>query len=169
MPTSPLMMQPRMIQVFSLNRLLHRRQGNWHQRFVLLLLALVISACGDNKVVQCNQLIERVNQTELTLSSITQSSPPDINALKDIATATEQAFIELETVELSNRNLKTFRSRFSNFYGDISQHANTIVQAHADQNMKEAETAYNSLEETFQLQEPLVAEINAFCSEGYDG
>lgn len=166
MPTSPLMMQPRMIQVFSLYLVQHGSQHSWQQKLVLLLLALLISACGDNKVAQCNQLIERINQTESTLSSITQSSPPDINALQDIATATEQAFTDLETVELSNRGLRTFQGRFSSFYSDISQNANTIVQAHADQNMKEAEAAYNSLEQTFQTQESLVEEINAFCSEG---
>lgn len=168
MPTSLLMMLPRMIQVCARSVSSISCQKNGYQAIPYLLIALVLVACGDNKVSQCNQLIAKINETEEVLSYITQSSPPAINAVEDIATATEQALTELETVELNNRNLRSFKSRFSEFYSDISTNARAIVQAHGSQNMQEAEVAYDKLEATFQTQDTLVTEINNFCREGYD-
>ena len=134
---------------------------------VSLALVTIITSCGESKVSQCNQLIEMVNATERTLGNITQSSPPDINALQDIADATSQAETELKTVTLRSKKLSQFKERFLDFYSNISQDAQTIVNAHKTQNMPDAEAAYKRLEATFQNQQPLVDEINTFCSENY--
>ena len=135
---------------------------------VSLVLVMLITGCGESKISQCNQLIEMVNETEQTLGNITQSSPPDINALQDIADATNQAGTELKAISLRNNKLNQFKSRFLEFYSKISEDAQTIVNAHEEQNMPDAEAAYKRLEATFETQEPLVNDINAFCSENYN-
>ena len=150
----------------------HNSTGYAQSRSTLglsLALALLIAGCGESKVAQCNQLIEMVNDTERTLGNITQSSPPDISALQDIADATSRAETELKTVNLRNKRLNQFKNRFLEFYSSISQDAQTIVTAHQTQNMPDAEAAYKRLEETFKNQEPLVNDINDFCSENYTG
>lgn len=128
---------------------------------------LLATACGNSKLIQCNQLIEQINNTEQTLSNITRSSPPDIDALEDISKATNQAFNTLEEVELSSRELKRYKNRFIEFYQKISEDSQNIVDSHRDQNMLEAEAAYTNLKTTFQTQEDLVNELNKFCSENY--
>ncbi|MEB3232406.1 MAG: hypothetical protein VKJ64_15455 [Leptolyngbyaceae bacterium] len=130
-------------------------------------MALFISSCSSNKVSQCNRLITTINQTEGDLENITQTTPPDINALKQIATTTQLAVTNLNEVELANGDLKGFQARFQQFYGDISQNAQTIVAAYGEQNMDTAEAAYQQLESTFSQQETLVNSLNQYCSEGY--
>ncbi|NEQ98053.1 MAG: hypothetical protein F6K30_15265 [Cyanothece sp. SIO2G6] len=112
-------------------------------------------------------MIATINQTESDLQNITQSSSPDIAALEQIAIATQQAETNLNILELNNADLKGLRSRFQQFYGNISNDAQTIVTAHAEQDMETAESAYQRLETTFAQQETLVNSINQYCSEGY--
>lgn len=135
---------------------------------IALILPLVIAGCGDSKVSQCNQLIEKVNATEQTLGNITQSSPPDINALQDIANATSKAQQDLETINLQGNKLNKLKNSFSEFYADISTEAQVIVNAYEAQNMRDAEEAYTRLETTFETQETLVEDINTFCNDSYN-
>ena len=135
---------------------------------IALALTLLIAGCGDSKVSQCNQLIEKVNATEQTLGNITQSSPPDINALQDIANATSQAQQDLETINLQGKKLNKLKKSFSEFYAGISTDAQAIVNAYEAQNMRDAEEAYTRLETTFEAQETLVEDINTFCSDSYN-
>ena len=133
-----------------------------------LILVLALAGCGENKVAQCNLLIEQVNAAEQTLGNITQSSPPDINALQDIANATSKAQQDLDAIDLKGKKLNKFQEDFSSFYSDISTDAQAIVNAHESQNMREAEEAYQRLEATFATQDMLVQDINTFCSDSYE-
>lgn len=141
-------------------------QTSW-LRIIAITPLFLAAACGNSKLIQCNQLIGQINNTEQTLSNITRSSPPDIDALEDISKATNQAFNSLEEVELSSRELKRYKNRFIEFYQKISEDSQAIVDSHRDQNMLEAEAAYTNLKTTFQTQEELVNELNEFCSENY--
>ncbi|NET09744.1 MAG: hypothetical protein F6K16_34590 [Symploca sp. SIO2B6] len=141
-------------------------QNRWISIWLGILLAL--ASCTDNKVAQCNELILTINQTEQELYNITQTSKADINALGDIAETTRRAVTDLETLELSSSRLQDFKRQFLAFYGNISNDATTIVDAHGEQNMTEADAAYNRLEQTFQGQALLVDNVNAYCSEGYE-
>ncbi|MEM9213414.1 MAG: hypothetical protein AAGD25_03620 [Cyanobacteria bacterium P01_F01_bin.150] len=157
----------KIISIFMQRKLSLSLQLGQKIRFTLI-FALLITSCGESKVSQCNQLIAMVNSTEQTISNITQASSPDISALQDIATATNQAVTDLEMVNLSNNKLNSFKSRFLEFYTDISTHVQTIVTAHNEQNMSDAKPAYTQLETTFEKQQPLVDELNNFCRQGYD-
>lgn len=141
----------------------------WGKRAVRFSIFVSISAlaigCSESKVAQCNKLIDVANQAVAEMESVTQSSSPqDVEAMEQIANTADQAKAAMEALSLSDQQLRDYQTRFVTMYGDTSEATRELVAAAGEQNPEAAQQAFDSLQEATNREEPLVTEVNTYCT-----
>jgi mevalonate kinase len=137
------------------------------KRAVIGLAALGIAAigCSQNKVAQCNQLIEVANQAVTDVQAITENaSPDDPAAFLRIADTAEQARTNLEAIELTDEQLQTYQESFIAIYTSTSESTRNLVEAVNAQDNQAAQQAYDALQQAVSEEPELVTEVNSYCS-----
>jgi hypothetical protein len=133
---------------------------------VSLAAALGVSAigCSQNRVAQCNQLIEVANQAVTDVQAITENaSPDDPAAFLRIADTADQAQAGLATIELTDEQLQTYQERFVALYTNTSESTRNLVEAVNAQDNQAAQQAYDSLQQAIAAEPELVNEVNSYC------
>ena len=129
------------------------------------LVALGLTACSS-KVDQCNQLIDVANRAVTEVESVTTAESGEENnaaAFTSIAETAQQAASQLESVDLTDEQLQTFRQRFIKLYRETSEATEQLVTAVEAQDLPAAEAAYDKLETATSQEQPLVNEVNQYC------
>ncbi|NJO73828.1 MAG: hypothetical protein HC833_08780 [Leptolyngbyaceae cyanobacterium RM1_406_9] len=142
------------------------------KRAVIWSAALGIAAigCSQNKVAQCNQLIEVANQAVTDVQAITENaSPDDPAAFLRIADTAEQARTNLEAIELTDEQLQTYQESFIAIYTSTSESTRNLVEAVNAQDNQAAQQAYDALQQAVSEEPELVTEVNNYCSSGAFG
>ncbi len=132
---------------------------------VTVLTSAIVAGCSaNNRIAQCNRLIEVANQAVNQVETVTQNfAPEEVEALEEIANTTDQAANSLESVSLDDEQLQRYQNRFVSLYIETSQATRSLVSAVEQQNTNAAQEAYNALETATNQEGPLVNEINTYC------
>lgn len=134
--------------------------------FGVSILAAGLASCSSSKIDQCNQLIDIANRAVTEVEAVTAASEPDSRNAEAFASITEtaqQAASQLESIDLNDEQLQTFRQRFIRLYRDTSEATEALVSAVEAQDLPAAEAAYEKLETATGQEVPLVNEVNQYC------
>ncbi|MDF0554548.1 hypothetical protein [Kamptonema sp. UHCC 0994] len=101
-----------------------RKQASIIAIFVCYLL---LTACDETKVVQCNKLIQVVNKGNALIDSKKDNS--DVASTKNLANALNKTAKELDTLDLTETNLKGFQTRLSKGFRELSEPLNDMAKA----------------------------------------
>lgn len=121
---------------------------------------------SSNLSTQCDSLITAANQamSDMQWAVLGSTNSNDSNqALLQIADIADQASSNMHTLELTDTQLQTFRTRYVAIYTDAAQANRALVAAVRQQNMQAAQQAYETITSSTQQEEPLVNEINTYC------
>jgi hypothetical protein len=122
------------------------------------------AACGDNKVVQCNQLIDAANTAVNEIQEITASGDPsDPEALNAIANTADSAVATMQGLELSDEELQTYQQRFVQMYERTGTASRELYNAATSEDNEAAQQALDNLQAATQEETRLVSEVNAYC------
>ncbi|MBW4683045.1 MAG: hypothetical protein KME19_23615 [Microcoleus vaginatus WJT46-NPBG5] len=138
-------------------------------------VVVLVAGCGNNKVAECNTLIEAINKGH---GLVTNFKGNDAAAANKLAEDLDKITKELETVKLKDDKLKGFQTRFSKIYQDLGTAFRTTgkalgtasaaqpTQAGVQQVQKaktEVEAAGKAAEQAAQKADVLATEINSYC------
>jgi outer membrane PBP1 activator LpoA protein len=127
----------------------------------------IVAGCTENKVSQCNRLIEIANRAVTDVQSVTQSAnPQDVNAMTQIANTADRAASEMQAVKLSDQQLLSYKDRFVSMYADTSKATRNLIAAVGNQDGSAAQQAYDALQTATNQEGTLVTEVNTYCGSG---
>lgn len=133
---------------------------------VVLSAALGVFAigCSQNKIAQCNQLIEVANEAVTEVQAITENaSPDDPAAFLRIADTADQAKTNLQAIEVTDGQLQTYQERFVTLYTNTGDSTRNLVEAVNAQDNQAAQQAYDALQQAIAEEPNLVNEVNGYC------
>lgn len=161
-------------------------------------LALLVASCGESTVSQCNRLAEIVNQAQNfmpefesdieafstdaaqveSLEDIKEAADQYVAAVDKVVGSLEGLVTELETTDLSDEQLTTFRGRyidmvegFSNALTQASEAMSIVrtVEAEADLPAKIEESQQQTVQAVQLIQDlsvqesAIIGEVNTYC------
>lgn len=130
-------------------------------------IALFISACGQSKIEQCNNIIEIANQAVNEAKQLTNGGQTnDPEAMVQAADAMEQAAQDMEALELVDPELQEYRQGFIEMYEETSAATREFVEAFEQKDRPAAEAALSRLQRATNPEEELVQGINEYCTGG---
>jgi uncharacterized membrane protein YjjP (DUF1212 family) len=125
----------------------------------LMVAALAVSGC-ENRVGQCNKLIEVINTegNKLKVSS-------DAAGLKKMADDLDAAAKKLEAVDITIDKLKGYRDEYKNFMVDFSKAARAFAEMQSGEaaDPKKSQDALANLNTSLQKSSKLTDDINNYC------
>lgn len=140
----------------------------WQRYLIMLTVAIGIgislTSFKENKISQCQKLIEVVNNAVIQAKSITTS--PNLNDTKVMVNAADlmdNASKEMEGTKVKDRKLQDYRSGFINMYRDISKAIRDFAVAFEKKDRKAAEAAQINLQQATTPEKQLVNDLNIYC------
>jgi TolA-binding protein len=123
--------------------------------FCLIMLA---TGCSDTRIFQCNQLIQVANKAKSlspALEPLSQNRAADqLDALRD----------QIRDLPLDNEKVKGFQARLIEHLKEGSQILREASKAATDKNLIATEKIKQPARAFAAKEEPLLDEINGFCS-----
>lgn len=132
------------------------------------LLAIMLAGC-DQRVGQCNALIERLNpHTEAMVHAVeglarVESQPGTLDALVE---AIERADHDLAVVQLEEERLAGFALRYRRQLMDAQAAADAMRKAAAAKDVVGLNAAAKQADAFLEAQAALLEELNQYCSGG---
>lgn len=131
----------------------------------LVLLGFLLVGCSESRQSQCVKLVAIANQAVEELQATIQANAnPNNSAYLKVAETVEQAKTAMTAVELIDPQLQTFQKRFIDMYAALGETARALADAVEKQDAAAAETAQTAFQQATQQEEPLVNEVNTYCS-----
>jgi hypothetical protein len=123
-------------------------------------------------MIQCNRLIEIANRTVDEVQTITQAAgPEDTAAHLKVAEVVDQAAGDLQSIELSDEQLQSYKQQFISMYTSTSKATRQLVnvvdgspEVPVIEQAQAAEQAYQELRSATSQEGPLVDNVNTYCS-----
>ena len=118
-----------------------------------------------SRVAQCNQLIAIANHAVSSVQDVTQHSDTDnVAAMSDIADAADRANREMQSLQLTDRQLVGFQNRFMSMYTNTSSATRALVDAANRKDAPAAQRSFEALKTATDREAPLVQEVNRYCT-----
>lgn len=132
----------------------------------------LIAACGENRAVECNRLIEVANRAVDQVQQVTQATgPDDTRAHLQVAEIVDQAAGDLQSIQLNDQQLQRYKQQFITMYTSTSKATRELIQAVDVENSvpvreqaNAAEDAYRELRDATSQEGELVNSVNTYCS-----
>lgn len=146
-----------------------RFEQPWAKQFPriasLVALGLLMASCSENKVSQCNRLIEIANQAVSGVEAVSETrQPDDVESMNRIADIADTAKSQMESLQLSDPQLKEYQTRFVAMYTDTTQATRDLVASVGQKDTDAARTAFDALQTATAQEGPLVNEVNTYCN-----
>ncbi|AKT39751.1 hypothetical protein [Chondromyces crocatus] len=128
------------------------------------LLALV-TGCGQNKISECNALIEVINKGVQSLEKGQKANPDPTGAadLKVMADAMEKVAADAAVVKLTLPELQKFSTDYQGMAREVSKAARDMAAAAEAKDPDKINVAQAAMEKAVKQEDPLVDGINKFC------
>ncbi|MCU0524772.1 MAG: hypothetical protein MUF72_08090 [Elainella sp. Prado103] len=131
----------------------------------LVVLGLLVASCSENKVSQCNRLIEIANQAVSGVEAVSETrQPDDVESMNRIADISDAAKTQMEGLQLSDPQLKDYQTRFVAMYTDTTQATRDLVASVGQKDTDAARKAFDALQAATAQEGPLVNEVNTYCN-----
>ncbi|WP_437592585.1 hypothetical protein [Sorangium sp. So ce1000] len=129
-------------------------------------LGLVAGAggCGQNKVSECNALIEVINKGVQSIEKGTKGGTEGGSSeLKSMADAMDKVAADASQVKLTTPELQKFSSEYQAMAKDVAKAARDLATAADANDAEKSNTAQAAIEKAIKQEDPLVDNINKFC------
>lgn len=133
-----------------------------------LVLAATLSACSAAKKNECGTLVNVINAGLEQLENGQQqrkNDPTGSVELRAMATVMDQAAQSAAQLSLSTPELKTLANRYEAMTKEIARTARELADAADKKDLDRLSKAQNALNDALKLEDPLVDELNKFCSQ----
>lgn len=121
-------------------------------------------AVAADKVTECNQISTIVNQAANDSIAASNSSNPDkISVLEQTATAIDRNATKLTALEIQDKSLVGFQTRFVKMYQDTVTASRSLVAAARAQDEAAMNQSLKTLEAATNQESSLVNEFNQYC------
>lgn len=139
-----------------------------HRSAIILSIAVTSGwlsiSCTDNRISECNQIVNVANQTVTEAKGITPKSlVSNPEAMLKVANAMDKAAQLMEALEIRDAQIKTYQVGLVGMYRDTSKATKDFVGAFKQRNRPAAETALRSLKQATVNEPELVAGIKNYC------
>ncbi|NJO39137.1 MAG: hypothetical protein HC769_08490 [Cyanobacteria bacterium CRU_2_1] len=134
-------------------------------------LGLLVASCSESKLSQCKQLIDVANQVVTNVQTVAQNASSTTNpsdslaVINKVAEAADQAKTDMESLQLSDENLKGFQTRYAAMYAEIGETTRDMLSAAQSKDTQAGKNAYNEFKAATSQEGSLVNEINAYCAQ----
>ncbi|WP_437783964.1 hypothetical protein [Sorangium sp. So ce1097] len=130
-------------------------------------LGLVVGAggCGQNKVSECNALIEVINKGVQSIEKGTKAGTDQggSSELKAMADAMDKVAADAAQVKLTTQELQKFSSEYQAMAKDVAKAARDLATAADANDAEKSNAAQAAIEKAIKQEDPLVDNINKFC------
>ncbi|KYF53860.1 hypothetical protein WMF18_10920 [Sorangium sp. So ce315] len=130
-------------------------------------LGLVAGAggCGQNKVSECNALIEVINKGVQSIEKGTKAGTDQggSSELKAMADAMDKVAADAAQVKLTTQELQKFSSEYQAMAKDVAKAARDLATAADANDAEKSNAAQAAIEKAIKQEDPLVDNINKFC------
>lgn len=130
-------------------------------------LGLVAGAggCGQNKVSECNALIEVINKGVQSIEKGTKAGTDQggSSELKAMADAMDKVAADAAQVKLTTQELQKFSSEYQAMAKDVAKAARDLATAADANDADKSNAAQAAIEKAIKQEDPLVDNINKFC------
>ncbi|NEO86848.1 MAG: hypothetical protein F6J87_21700 [Spirulina sp. SIO3F2] len=131
---------------------------------ILFLGPLALSGCAVNKVIECNRVIKVANQVTADTYVLTdENNSKDPLSWLEAADALDAAAQEMQTLEVVDAQLQTYRAGFIQMYEAIAQATRTYSKSYQDLDREGVDAARAQLEQAVRREPELVNGINTYC------
>jgi hypothetical protein len=127
--------------------------------------AALLAGCGQQKVNQCNALIQVINTgvQSLEKSPKVEGDTAGSADLKVMADTMDKVASDAAKVPLTIPELKKFSAEYQSMAKDVSKAARDMGAAADAKDQKKVAAAQAALEEAVKREDPLITSINTFC------
>jgi hypothetical protein len=129
---------------------------------VSVCLGLLMTACGENKLVQCNKVIQVANRLETIATGVSK----DAAGFEKMAAQIESIGKEMQTLKVNDEKLGGFRDRFVGIYQEMAQSTRDVGKAMIAKDGSAIAKATNSIKAVLAKESPLNGEVNRYCTGG---
>jgi hypothetical protein len=128
-------------------------------------LLLGVTACGQKKITECNNLVQVINTgvQGLEKGGKVPSEDGGVTDLKSMADAMDKVAGDAARVELTVPELKKFSGDYQLMAKDVAKAAREMAAAAQAKDMKKMSDAQAAMEKAVKQEDPLVDSINKFC------
>jgi hypothetical protein len=125
--------------------------------------SLALAGCGDNRLVECQAIMQLAAQTESIKPVSDESLKPDLDLWREAAVALESKAQQLEDLKISNSQLQEYQQGLSRVYRENAIATQKMVQARQNRDLQQAEAAQQQVKAAGELEVELVEGINRYC------
>jgi methyl-accepting chemotaxis protein len=128
-------------------------------------VGLLLCACGQSKITECNALVEVLNKGAKDIhdrTNVITSKPEAVAEYKALADTADQVAEGASKVEIRSPELKKLSSDYQNVMREFAKAARDIAAADT-KDIAKMNTAANNMEKIGKEEEQLVADINKYC------
>ncbi|MGL5078688.1 MAG: hypothetical protein ACRDBG_23055 [Waterburya sp.] len=148
------------------NQLLKRNKNP--DKFILMgiILSLLISSCGENRLTQCEQIFriaQGVKENSKNVSYTNQEQPTVMKSWLEAASMINQAADKIEALHINDSELIGYQNKLVTVYRIYSQATFDAVQARENKNLEALKAARIDAQTAGEMQQSLIKEINAYC------
>jgi hypothetical protein len=121
-------------------------------------LSLLSYGCGESKVAQCNELVAIANKIH------TIEISTDAEGLNNLANQLDQIKAEMQTAEISDRQLKEIQERLVDVYAQASQGERDSSAAKASGDPGLLERASEQIQDAITRSDAIATDVTTYCS-----
>ncbi|AUX41359.1 hypothetical protein SOCE26_027700 [Sorangium cellulosum] len=131
----------------------------------LVALGLGAGGCGQNKIAECNALIEVINKGVQSIDKGSKAGADQggSNDLKVMADAMDKVAADAAQVKLTTPELQKFSGEYQAMAKDVAKAARDLAAAADANDAEKTNTAQAAIEKAIKQEDPLVDNINQFC------
>ena len=128
-------------------------------------LLMGVTACGQKKISECNQLIEVINKGVESLNKTPKggSDPTGAADLKSMADSMDKVAGDAAKVDLSIPDLKKYSAEYQTMAKEVAKSARDMAAAAEAKDLAKITAAQAALDKAVKQEDPLVDSINKFC------
>lgn len=135
----------------------------WSIQFIVLGLALavVLSACSETKVAQCQKLI--LITKKMAEEGAKNRNVTDPTKILDFAIGFEEAAQNVQSLQLADDQLQTYQQDLAAIYDNNAEATRNIVSAIKSKDILTAKLAQEQVKKTGQKEQLLITQMNQYC------
>jgi hypothetical protein len=123
-------------------------------------------SCTDNKISQCANTIEVVNQTVMNTKAISNSGTKgDIQTIEKLVETFDKAAKDLEAVNVNDEKLKTYKSQFLTMYKGTTDVTKQLIVSFKERKATKVNEGLRKYASSVSPERDLVAGLNQYCQQ----
>jgi len=133
-----------------------------------VVVALGFLACTATKKNECGTLVSVINAGLEQLENGQQqrkNDPTGTVELRAMAAVMDQAAVSTAKLSLATPELKSLANRYEAMSKDIAKNARELADAAEKKDLDKLGKAQNALNDALKLEDPIVDDLNKFCSQ----